>query len=59
MRAYYNIYVIGIRDINDTVLERAKRVSATRLPEVIAHLEEKYRDQLQAGNAYIGIEARF
>jgi len=39
MRAYYNIYVIGT---NDTVLERAKGVSAVRIPEVIAHLEEKH-----------------
>lgn len=54
MRAYYNIYII---DTNDTVLERAKGVSAARLPEVITHLEEKHRDQLQAGNVYIGIEA--
>lgn len=54
MRVYYNIYVID----TDAVLERAKGVSAARLPEVIAHLEEKYRDQLQAGigNVYIGIE---
>lgn len=53
MRVYYNIYIIGT---NNTVLERAKGVSATRLSEVITHLEEKYRDQLQAGNVYIGIE---
>ena len=57
MRAHYNIYVIR----NDTVLERAKGVSAARLSEVITHLEEKYRDQFQAGagNAYIGIEVRY
>lgn len=53
MRVYYNIYII---DANDTVLERAKGVSAARLSEVISHLEEKYRDQLQGGNTYIGIE---